>query len=212
MQESKLKYFNDVILHNTKFTLNHSKILKRNFYARDTSTIARELLGKFIVKKVNGLICGGMIIETEAYYGLQDPASHAFRGITPRSILMFQKPGVAYVYFCYGMYYLFNVVTEKDGVPGAVLIRGLQPVFGIEDMVARRKTGSVPNLENGPGKLTIALDIGIKDNGKDITKIDGDIGIFNMEINLNDFEIIASQRIGITNGKDKLLRYYLKLI
>lgn len=212
MQGDKLKSYQDVISHNRQLTLNHLTILKRNFYARDTSTVAQELLGKFMVKKFNGYICGGMITETEAYYGLQDPASHAFRGITPRSILMFKKPGVAYVYFCYGMYHLFNIVTERDGVPGAVLIRGLLPVFGIENMVIRRKISAGPNLTNGPGKLTVALDIGLKDNGKDITKINCDVGIFNLDINSNNFEIITSPRIGITNGRDKLLRFNVKFI
>jgi len=100
------------------------KILGRNFYERDTVLVAQELLGKVLFFNNTA----GKIVETEAYYGKKDPGSHAYRGITERNKIMFGPPGFSYVYFCYGSHFLFNVVTEKYGIPGAVLIRALEPV------------------------------------------------------------------------------------
>ena len=147
--------------------MNNRKIfnLKRNFFQRDTSLVARELLGKILVRKLQGKYTSGIIIETEAYYGMGDPASHAFRGMTPRSRVMFGKAGVAYVYLCYGVYWLLNAVTEKEDTPGAVLIRGLKPLEGIQEMKKRREIQEVKQLADGPGKLTIALGIDGKDCG-----------------------------------------------
>jgi len=113
------------------------KSLPREFYHRDTSKVARELLGKALVKFKGPEMVGGIITETEAYYGRDDPASHAFGGKTPRSKIMFGMPGTAYVYLCYGMYYLLNVVTEPKEIPGAVLIRVLKPLWGIGTMKER---------------------------------------------------------------------------
>ena len=117
------------------------KILNRGFYSRDTATVAKELIGKLLVKKYQDRQISGIIIETEAYYGETDPASHAFRGRTPRSEIMFGKAGIAYIYFCYGMYYMLNAVTEREEIPGAVLIRALLPISGIDIMSMRRNTG-----------------------------------------------------------------------
>ncbi|MCJ7471611.1 MAG: DNA-3-methyladenine glycosylase, partial [Actinobacteria bacterium] len=108
-------------------------ILNRNFYSRDTSRVAKDLLGKVLVKESGGITTSGIIVETEAYYGPDDPASHAYGGSTPRSSIMFGKAGIAYVYLCYGVYWLLNIVTEEKTIPGAVLIRGLAPVGGIGD-------------------------------------------------------------------------------
>jgi DNA-3-methyladenine glycosylase len=186
------------------------KILKKDFYNRDTSIVARELLGKTLIK-VNGCKkVGGIIVETEAYYGGSDPASHAFRGVTARAAVMFAQPGTAYVYLCYGMYYLLNAVTEKKGKPGAVLIRALEPCWGTDIMRERREVKEKINLTNGPGKLTMALGINSSDNEKDLTKIKGGLSIFNVERKIGDSEISVSERIGIKSGKDKLLRYFIK--
>ncbi len=182
------------------------KGLPRNFYKRDTSKVARDLLGKALVKRSGKEIIGGVIIETEAYYGPDDPASHAYSGKTPRSEIMFGKPGLAYVYLCYGMYCLLNVVTEKEGKPGAVLIRALNPVWGIDFMRKRRNTES--NLTDGPGKLTIALDIDIKDNGADLVKGENGLYIFEYKKG-NNCKITRTNRIGINKGKDRLLRFLI---
>jgi DNA-3-methyladenine glycosylase len=99
-------------------------ILNRSFYIRDTSRVAKDLLGKVLVKESGGNKVSGIIVETEAYYGPGDPASHASGGPTPRSRVMFGKAGIAYVYLCYGVYWLLNIVTEEKTIPGAVLIRG----------------------------------------------------------------------------------------
>ena len=185
-----------------------NNILNRSFYSRDTSKVARGLLGKILVKKQGGTAVSGIIVETEAYYGSQDPASHAFKGITPRSSIMFGKAGTAYVYLCYGVYWLLNAVTGAEGVPGAVLIRGLKPLDGIEEMQKRRKIACGRHgLADGPGKLTIAMNIDSSDNGKDMT--DPKSGIYILENSPADksFIIENTERIGIANGKEKLLRY-----
>jgi DNA-3-methyladenine glycosylase len=185
-------------------------VLPREFYGRDTSEVARELLGKALVKYNSRIMVGGIIIETEAYYGRDDPASHAYGGRTKRSSIMFEKPGTAYIYLCYGMYYLLNVVTETEGKPGAVLIRGLKPVWGVDIMKKRGKTGQDINPANGPGKLTIALGIDIKDNGADIVSGDNGLYIFDYKGERNDFKITITERIGIKKGKKKLLRFLVK--
>ncbi len=185
-------------------------ILAREFYKRDTSEVARELLGRALIKFSGQEMVGGIIIETEAYYGQDDPASHAYGGRTKRSRIMFGKPGTAYVYLCYGMYYLLNVVTEAEGKPGAVLIRGLKPIWGIDIMKKRRKIGEVINPADGPGKLTIALGISIEDNGADIVSGENGLCIFNFREERNDFKIVITERIGIKKGKGKLLRFLVK--
>ncbi|MCK5563408.1 DNA-3-methyladenine glycosylase, partial [Candidatus Bathyarchaeota archaeon] len=110
------------------------KALPRRFYTRNTLTVAEKLLGKHLVRYTRGSEIVGRIVEVEAYGGSGDPGSHACRGMTPRNRLMFRKGGFAYVYFVYGKHYCFNVVTEKQNVPGAVLIRALEPIKGIEPM------------------------------------------------------------------------------
>ena len=180
-------------------------ILKRDFFQRDTAEVAKSLLGKTLVKRSGIETSSGIIIETEAYYGIGDPASHAFRGMTPRSRSMFGKAGVAYVYLCYGMYWLLNAVTEEEGTQGAVLIRGLKPIEGIENMKKRRNISDKKRLTSGPGKLTIAMDINGADNGKDMT-VKGS-SLYIRESPGSDPGIENTSRIGITNGKDRMLRY-----
>jgi DNA-3-methyladenine glycosylase len=120
---------------------------------------------------------------------------------------MFGKAGIAYVYLCYGVYWLLNVVTEEEGTPGAVLIRGLKPLIGIKEMKRRRKTAEVKNLASGPGKLTIALDIGGRDNGSDLTDLANGLYISEYPEMKDDIVIRNTSRIGITEGKDRMLRY-----
>jgi DNA-3-methyladenine glycosylase len=185
-------------------------ILTRGFYGRDTSKVARELLGRALIKLCGSEMVGGIIVETEAYYGHDDPASHAYGGRTRRSRIMFGKPGTAYVYLCYGMYYLLNVVTEEEGKPGAVLIRGLKPIWGMDIMKKRRKISGNINPTDGPGKLTIALGINIKDNGADIVSVENGLCIFDDQEKRDDFKIAVTERIGINKGKERLLRFLVK--
>jgi DNA-3-methyladenine glycosylase (3mg) len=189
------------------------KMLDRGFYSRDTAIVAKELIGKLLVKKYQDQQLNGIIIETEAYYGESDPASHAFRGRTPRTEIMFGRAGLAYVYFCYGMYYMLNAVTEREEIPGAVLIRAVLPISGTGIMRIRRNTMDIKKLANGPGKLTIAFGIDFSDNGKDLTggcNNSDDLTIHELDINLDSRNILQTPRIGITNAKEKHLRFVLK--
>jgi DNA-3-methyladenine glycosylase len=143
-------------------------ILKKDFYHRDTIQVAKELLGKKLVRRRKGRILSGMIVETEAYLSRSDSASHAFKGQTPRNTVMFGPAGRAYVYFVYGLHYMFNVVTEEKGSPGAILIRAVEPLNGLHQMELRReKTGR--DLTNGPAKLCQAMVIDKSLNGWDLT-------------------------------------------
>ena len=173
-------------------------ILNRKFYDRDTSRVAKDLLGKVLVKESGGIITSGIIVETEAYYGSDDPASHAFGGSTSRSSIMFGKAGIAYIYLCYGVHWLLNIVTEKKTTPGAVLIRGLKPVDGIGDMQKRRKTaGTGSELTNGPGKLTVAMGIDSSGNGKDVTDPGSGIYIADSDLGSKDLTIKNTKRIQV---------------
>jgi len=191
-------------------TIDNLQVLNESFYERDTSLVAKELLGKILIKRTEGQDLGGFIVETEAYYGNTDPASHAYRGKTPRSKIMFGRAGIAYVYFCYGMYNLLNAVTEEQDMPGAVLIRALEPVYGIEIMKKRRKAEVTKKLTNGPGKLTVSLGIDLNDNGKDLTSGTGDLYIAKANFPIKYKKIGHSQRVGIRNGKEKFLRYFFE--
>jgi DNA-3-methyladenine glycosylase len=133
--------------------------LSRDFFVRDTLTVARALLGQRLVRMLDGVRLSGRIVEVEAYVGEKDQASHARCGLTERNAPMFGPPGHAYVYFIYGMHHCFNVVTERETYPAAVLIRALEPLEGIEVMRARR--GGVPHvrLTSGPARLCQALNI-----------------------------------------------------
>ncbi|MFH1428594.1 MAG: DNA-3-methyladenine glycosylase [Candidatus Margulisiibacteriota bacterium] len=152
-------------------------ILPRGFYNRPTITVARELLGKTLVYQVSpDNRFTAKIIETEAYLD-DDPASHAFRGKTPRNAPMFGPPGFTYIYFIYGMYHCLNFVTEKEGKAGAVLIRALEPLEGIEQMQKNRARGNknvdMHNLSNGPGKLCRALGLTKAHNEMDMCLEEG---------------------------------------
>jgi len=185
------------------------KPLQRSFYERYTIDVAKDLLSKLLVRRLSdGSYVAGVIVEVEAYRGKDDPASHAYRGLTPRNKVMFGKPGIAYVYFTYGMYHCLNIVTEPEGVPAAVLIRAVEPVFGIDIMMKFRGTKDVRNLTNGPGKLTMAFNITRELNGVDMTK--NDVLFVTNYDKYRDFEIESSPRIGIKVGLDKLWRFYIK--
>jgi len=142
--------------------------LPRRFYARPAVDVARDLLGTTLVRKSAQELLRGRIVEVEAYTGATDPGSHAYRGSTPRTAVMFGAPGHLYVYFTYGMHYCINVVTDVAGVAGAVLLRALEPLQGIEEMRRRRGNRGITELCNGPGKLCQAFDITREQNGLDL--------------------------------------------
>lgn len=184
------------------------KPLLRGFYTRETLTVAEELLGKKLVRYTNNTRLVGKIVEVEAYRGSDDPGSHAYRGMTPRNRLMFGKGGFAYVYFTYGMHYCFNVVTESQNAPGAVLIRALEPLDGIETMRKNRGNKNVLDLTNGPAKLTEAMNITKKQNGLDLTR-SKELFISEPKVKEN-FEFVPTKRIGIKVGVDKPWRFYMR--
>ena len=176
-------------------------ILPRQFYARSTVEVSRALLGKVLVHGRTA----GVIVETEAYPGGDDRASHSYRGITDRTRVIFGPPGHAYVYFIYGMYECLNIVAEPAGTAGCVLIRALEPVDGIALMKRRRPAAhGVEDLANGPGKLTLAMSITRRHYGEDLTK--GSL-VVREPAEKARVEVIATPRIGITHCGDRLLRF-----
>ena len=182
-------------------------ILPREFYSKDTVKVAKNLLGKKIIRKIGRHEISGIITETEAYRHKDDPASHAFRKITERNKIMFENVGLAYVYFTYGMHFCFNVVAKNPKVEaGAVLIRAIKPEKGISIMQENRGNTSLKNLANGPEKLTQALAITKEHYGIDITK--------NSKLYISEGikpkKIIASPRIGIKEATDKLWNFKIK--
>ena len=180
--------------------------LPKEFYLQKCATVAKKLLGKTLVRMQNDYIYSGIIVETEAYPGKNDPASHTYKGKTKRNEAMFIRGGTAYVYFTYGNHYCFNVVTEAEGIGSAVLIRAVEPVLGIEKMKKNRSVNDIFKLTNGPGKLAKAFKIDKKLNGADLSRN----VIFIMEGNTNYNKILSSRRIGITKNTKKNLRFYLE--
>lgn len=187
-----------------------SDALPRSFYGRDTLAVARGLLGKILVRELDGERLALKIVETEAYCGPHDLACHASKGMTDRNKVMFGKPGHAYVYFIYGMYYCLNLVTEHDGYPAAVLVRAGEPVEGIDTMRRlRKKAKKDHDLASGPGKLCIAMGIDRTLNGADLCSGE--------QLYVEDaapvYDIVSSKRIGVDYAeeyKDKPWRFYIK--
>ena len=182
-------------------------ILSREFYARGTVRAARALLGKCLVRSIGSDRMVGRIVEVEAYRGRDDPASHAFRGPTMRNAPMFGEPGHAYIYFTYGNHYCLNITTQETGEPGAVLIRAIEPIEGLPAMRRLRPNVSDQNLTNGPGKLTKALGIDKSLNEADMT-VQGLLFVTNS--NYTRYSVGRSARIGISKGKARQWRFYIK--
>ncbi len=187
------------------------KKLPRSFYLQPTLRVARGLLGLYLVKKVGRESLIGRIVEVEAYLGSKDPASHAYRGKTPRNEVMFRKGGHLYVYFTYGMHFCSNVVTEKEGVAHAVLLRAVQPVSGIKLMKrhrALRNTDDLTALCGGPARLCQAFGIGRKDNGTDLRG--NSIWIARNPGSREILSVGRSTRVGIKVGTSHRWRFFLK--
>jgi DNA-3-methyladenine glycosylase len=187
--------------------------LEKDFYLQtDVVKIARDLLGKYLCTCFDGEITSGIITETEAYEGASDKASHAYGNRrTNRTEIMFKEGGIAYVYLCYGMYSLFNVVSNTADVPHAVLIRRIKAVDGIEKMKERYKQQDMKNFPlNGPGKLTKALGIHYSHSGIDLQS--NQIWIEDRGTELNNKNIITTTRIGIAYAKEDALLPYRFLL
>lgn len=184
-----------------------------SFYLNtDVNSLARQLIGKMLFTQIDGEITAGIIVETEAYAGIEDKASHAYSGrLTDRTKTMYLKGGVSYVYLCYGIHNLFNVVTGPLNMPHAVLIRGVEPVIGTEIMLQRRgMTLLKPNLTAGPGALSKALGIDRTFNAKDLT---GEEIWIEDGWDVDPESIVAAPRVGVGYAADHALlpwRYYIK--
>lgn len=188
--------------------------IPQSFYERrDVVTISRELLGKYVFTNIEGELTGGIIVETEAYNGVIDKASHAFGGRkTNRTEVMHRQGGIAYIYLCYGIHEMFNIVTSVEGEPHAILIRAVEPVEGIDIMMMRRKIDKLKfNITQGPGSVAQALGISRAINGISLqseTLWLEDRGLF-----IKDEEVAAVPRVGVAYaGVDALLpyRFYIK--
>lgn len=174
------------------------EILPSAFYDRDDVVqVSRELIGKFLCTNINGKLTSGMIVETEAYQGRTDKASHAYPDVrTKRTETMYGPPGRAYVYLCYGIHHLFNVVTNREGLADAVLIRAVEPDNGVEEMLSRRNRKMVePSISNGPGKLSQAL--GIKTDHDKISLQSDKVWIEDRDIEIGDGQVLSDKRIGV---------------
>lgn len=183
--------------------------LDRDFYTRESvTTIARELIGKYIFTNINGMVSSGMITETEAYEGITDRASHAFNNRrTNRTEVMFAEGGVAYVYLCYGVHHLFNIVTNIRDIPHAVLLRGIQPMEGVKFMESRiGKTYRGAGFSDGPGKAAKALGIRVTDTGKSL--LGNNIWIEDKGVTVSDDLVQIGPRIGIPYANEHALLPY----
>jgi len=186
-----------------------SEKLDKDFYMKDAVSVAKNLLGKYLIKNTDEGYVGGMIVETEAYMGPKDDAAHSYNlKRTKRNEAMYEEGGVTYVYFIYGMYYCLNIVTNKPNIPQAVLIRAVEPKFGLNIMIRNRNT-DLKNLTNGPAKLCRALDIDLSYNK--VSLLSDKLFITQGEEVKN--KIVSTKRINIEyarNYKDKPWRFIVK--
>src|SRR5437868_1294925 len=196
--------------------------LPRSFYERDPRAVARALLGKILLRRIGRRIVAGRIVETEAYMGRNDPAAHAFSGMTKRNAVLYGAAGHAYVYFTYGMHHCMNISCQPSGRAGCVLLRALEPVAGLQEMAEARNLpweahdvapAEMRLLSSGPGRLCQALLIERqRDNGKDVTARDSDLQVVEaLSPALEELKpkVVVATRIGITKAADMKLRYLI---
>ncbi|WP_446898265.1 DNA-3-methyladenine glycosylase [Clostridium sp. LBM24168] len=194
------------------------KKLTRSFYSRDTIEVAKELLGNILVHNINGKLLFGKIVEVEAYKGIEDKAAHSYGGRrTKRTEVMYEIPGISYIFMIYGMYNCFNITTEKKGIPNAVLVRALEPLDDLDTLAFNRfkkhynqlSKYEIRNLTNGPGKLCKALSIDRSQNKEDLCKDN----LYILDGGTKNFEVKSSKRIGIDYAEEAVnypWRFYIK--
>jgi len=197
--------------------LQRSRPLSREFFNRDPREVARDLLGKLVIRRQGKRILGGRVVETEAYMGVSDAAAHSAAGITSRNAVLFGPPGYAYVYLIYGFHYCLNVSCLPEGEAGGVLFRALEPLAGLAEMSRYRhvelpappRLASLRALTSGPGRMSQALAISrLRDNSKDLTnpkKSD----LWLADDGFEAGRVAITPRIGITKAKDEMLRYVI---
>lgn len=183
-----------------------ARLLPEAFFERPAEVVAPELLGKVLVAGAREKLTAGLIVETEAYLGAEDPGSHAAtKGVTARNRVMYGPPGRAYVYFTYGSHHMLNLVTCAEGTAGAVLVRAVEPLAGVATMVARRGGRTGVEVTNGPGKLAQAFGIHLGHNGSVLSR---DLGVYDAP-SPRPGEAGVSGRIGLTAGHELQLRFFL---
>ena len=199
-----------------RLQLRNASVLPREFYNRDPVTVARELLGKLLIRREGRRLLAGRIVEDEAYLGADDPAAHAYSGRTPRNAVLFGPPGYAYVYFIYGNHYCLNVSCMPEGYGEGVLFRAMEPVAGIEVMAEARglaldsplRTSQLRLISSGPGRMSEALSITReRDNGKDMTSRRSDL--YFADDGYRPGRIVTTPRIGIRKAVEELLRFVI---
>jgi DNA-3-methyladenine glycosylase len=181
--------------------------LKRAFFDRSSPVVARALLGRLLVHDAPDGRRAGVIVEVEAYAGERDPASHAYRGPTPRNAVMYEAPGHLYVYFTYGMHHCMNLVCGPGRTPAAVLIRALEPQFGLEAMMRARGVADRDRVARGPGCVTQALGLDRRHEGLDLVR--GPVWVADTPAARGGYAVARSARIGIAAGLDRHWRFFL---
>lgn len=196
--------------------LRRAPILSREFFNRDPATVGRELLGKLLIRREGRKLLAGRIVEDEAYLGADDPAAHAFAGLTPRNAVLFGPPGYAYVYFIYGNHYCLNVSCMPEGLGEGVLLRAMEPVIGLEAMAHGRglelpaspRPSQLRLLSSGPGRMAEALGITrARDNGKDLTSRRSDLWF--ADDGYRPGRIALTPRVGIKKAIEQPLRFVI---
>ena len=200
----------------TATMLRCARILPREFFNRDPVTVGRQLLGKLLIRRAGRMLLAGRVVENEAYLGAEDPAAHAYSGRTPRNSVLFGPPGHAYVYFIYGNHYCLNVSCMPEGHAGCVLLRAMEPVFGLPAMARARglELTSTPRptqlrlVASGPGRMSQALGITrLRDNDKDLTSPASDLWF--ADDGYRPEHITATPRVGITKAVERPLRFVI---
>ena len=190
------------------FILDFNQSLKQEFYLQSAELVAKNLIGKVLIKKINNKeFLAAKIVETEAYLATGDESCHTYKGMNSRNKSMYEIGGTLYVYKIFGLHYCINIVTENKGTGSAVLIRAVEPIIGLEIMQINRKVEDIIRLCKGPGSLTQAYQFDLNDNFKSVLTENLFIQDYH---NYKDEEIKITTRIGITKSADLPLRFYLK--